>query len=296
MAKLYIIGNGFDLWHGLPTGYDHFYTFAKEMLDELEQFYSFGVSHMGPWYDFENSLGCFDWHQFYKAHNHINIASESFKPSEVYGLEDDLTEQSDHHVEAIRESFLEWLNRIDILIAERKLAFPQDASFITFNYTSTLQSIYGISDERVFHIHGRADNSDELIFGHGETMEEEPELDENGNSNRTMFTDAEGAAEYPFYALQKPVSEVLEKNREVFDSARHVSEIVIVGHSLNNIDLPYFRELAAGAPNVRWLVCCFEEADKVHHVEQLVSCGVRHGSIQTCTYADLQDELNYGRT
>lgn len=32
--------------------------------------------------------------------------------------------------------------------------------------------------------------------------------DDNGDSNRTMFSDAEGAAKNPFYALQKPVSEV----------------------------------------------------------------------------------------
>lgn len=287
MSKLYIIGNGFDLWHELPTGYDRFYAFAKEMLDELEQFYSFDMAHMGLWCDFENSLGCFDWHQFYEAHNHIDVASESFRPSEVYSLEDDLTEQSDHHVEAIKESFREWVKGIDISVAEMKLAFPEDASFITFNYTSTLQSIYGISDERVFHLHGCADKFDELIFGHGETMEEEHELDENGDSNHTMFSDAEGSAKYPFYALQKPVSEMLQKNRDVFDSARHVSEIVVVGHSLNNVDLPYFRELAACAPSARWLICCFEEADKVHHVEQLLSCGVLREIIRTCTYADL---------
>lgn len=32
--------------------------------------------------------------------------------------------------------------------------------------------------------------------------------DLNGDSNRTMFTDEEGAAKYPFYVLQKPVNEV----------------------------------------------------------------------------------------
>lgn len=296
MAKLYIIGNGFDLWHGLPTGYDRFYAFAKEMLDELENYYSFDVAHVGPWRDFEKSLGCFDWLQFYEAHNHIDVASESFRPSEVYGLEDDLTEQADHHVEAIRESFREWVEGIDISVAEKKLAFPQDASFITFNYTPTLQTIYGISDERVFHVHGRADKFDDLIFGHGGTMEEAPELDENGDSNRTMFSDAEGAAKYPFYALQKPVSEVLEKNRNLFDSVAHVSEIIVVGHSLNKIDLPYFGKLAACAPNARWLVCCYKEADEVHHVEELVNCGVRRESIRTCTYVDLQDEHHHGRT
>lgn len=294
--KLYIIGNGFDLWHGLPTGYNRFYAFAKEMFDELENFYSFEVTHVGPWCDFENSLGYFDWQYFYEAHYHIDVASESFRSSEVFGLEDALAEQADHYVEAIRESFREWLEGIDISVAEPKLVFPQDANFITFNYTSTLQSIYGISNERVFHIHGRADKFDKLIFGHGETLDEEPELDENGDSNRTMFSDAEGAAKYPFYALQKPVSEALEKNRKLFNSLGLVTEIVVVGHSLNKIDLPYFRKLAECAPNAEWIVCCYEEADDVHHVEELVNSGVRRESIRICTYTDLQEEHNHVRT
>jgi len=296
MAKLCIIGNGFDLWHGLPTSFEHFNEFAKEMLAEFEQFYPFDLPREGLWRDFENSLGRFDWNRFFEAHNHIDITSESFKYSEVYCLEDDLAEQSDRHVEAIRESFREWVEGIDISVAERKLAFPQDASFITFNYTSTLQSVYGIGEERVLHIHGRADNFDELIFGHGEIMEEEPELDGNGDSNRTMFSDAEGAAKYPFYALQKPVSEVIEKNREVFNSVRHVSEIIVIGHSLNDIDLPYFKELAACAPNARWLVCGLKEVEEVKKMEKLVSCSVRRESIRTCVYPNLQDKLLHGCT
>lgn len=287
MAKLYIIGNGFDLWHGLPTSYDDFYAFGKEMLDDIEEFYLFDVCHEGPWHDFENSLGRFDWRRFYEAYNHVDITSENFRRSEVYGLEDDLTEQSNLHVEAIQETFREWVEGIDISVVKKKLVFPDDASFINFNYTSTLQSLYGISDERVFHLHGCTDKFDELIFGHGETMEEEGEFDENGNSNRTMFSDAECAAKYPFYALQKPVNEVLQKNRKVFDLVRYVSEIVVIGHSLNNIDLPYFRALSACAQSARWLVCCYKEPDKITYVEQLVSCGVRRESISTCEYSDL---------
>lgn len=266
------------------------------MLDELEQYYSFDITHEGPWYNFENSLSCFDWHRFYESHNNIDVDSESFRPSEVYGLEDDLTKQADHHVEVIRESFREWVEGIDISVSERKLNFPNDASFITFNYTSTLQSIYGISDERVFHIHGQADKFDELIFGHGETIEEEPEWDENGNSNRTMFSEAEGVAKYPFYALQKPVGLVLEKSHKLFDSLGQVSEIVTIGHSLNKIDLPYFRKLVACAPNAQWLVCYYKEEDEAKHIEALLKCGVHRENIQTCTYADLQDKHYHGHT
>ncbi|RUO26592.1 hypothetical protein CWE09_07780 [Aliidiomarina minuta] len=287
MTKLYIIGNGFDLWHKLPTGYDRFYVFAKDMLDELEWFFSFDIVNKGPWCNFENSLGRFEWSQFYQAHNHIDIASDSFKPSLVYGLEDDLTEQSDHLVEGVREAFLNWISEIDVSVASPEVVFPKDSIFITFNYTSTLQTIYGISDERIFHIHGRAEISEELIFGHGETMEEEPELDEWGESNRTMFSDAEGAAKYPFYALKKPGNELLEKNQERFESLANISEIVVLGHSLNDIDLPYFSKVAEFASNARWLVCYYKEEEEGFLVEQLLRCGIQRESIRTSPCANL---------
>jgi len=56
MNTLYVIGNGFDLWHGLPTSYRQFYEFAKDTLDELEEHYLFDPNDDVPWYDFENAL------------------------------------------------------------------------------------------------------------------------------------------------------------------------------------------------------------------------------------------------
>lgn len=295
MAKLYIIGNGFDLWHELPTSYYDFYVFAKDLLDEMESYYLFDMTHSGPWSDFENSLGRFEWEYFYEAYNHIDVASDSFKSSEVYGLEDELTEQADSHVEAIKESFRDWIEGIDVLTTHQKLNLPKDASYLTFNYTSTLQSVYGISGDKVLHIHGQAENYDELIFGHGETIEEEPELDENGDSNRTMFSDAEGAAKYPFYAFQKPVQEVLKNNPVFFESLSDNLEIIVIGHSFNKVDLPYFKKLAEIYTSAMWLVSIFEKSDAIHHVQQLVSCGVPPGNIRTCTYEELQNEHSGNR-
>lgn len=218
MTTLYIVGNGFDLWHELPTSYSEFNAFAEEALSELENYYSFDFSGQGPWCDFENSLGKFDWRAFYNDHNHIDAASESFRPSFIYCLEDDLVDQTDQHVDGIRECFQEWVSEIDVTTAERKLEFTENAKFLTFNYTSTLQVAYGIPDQQILHIHGKAEAFDELIFGHGETMEEEPEFDKYGESCRTPFSDAEGAAKYPFYALQKPVGAVLEIHKNFFES------------------------------------------------------------------------------
>lgn len=288
MTKLYVIGNGFDRWHGLPTSYRHFYEFAKETLDELESYYRVEVARDGPWHDFETSLGAFNWREFYDTHNHIDVQDDSFRPSFAYCLEDDLREQADQHVSAIRESFREWIDKIDISTAERRLVLGKNAMFLNFNYTSTLETVYGIDQKDVLHIHGSSESFDELVFGHGDTIEEVPERDENGDSNRTIFTDSERAAKYPFYALQKPVLEILESNKEFFESLPHIRSITVIGHSLNKIDLPYFRRLASSAPNATWIVCCFDAGEKVHHLQELERCGVLRNRIQFCTYSDLE--------
>ncbi|QEP42637.1 hypothetical protein D5085_05505 [Ectothiorhodospiraceae bacterium BW-2] len=69
MSTLYIIGNGFDLWHGLPTGFAQFYEFAKETLEELEQYLNLDSVDQNLWNDFERNIGKYDWKSFYDTHN-----------------------------------------------------------------------------------------------------------------------------------------------------------------------------------------------------------------------------------
>lgn len=149
MSTLNIIGNGFDLWHGLPTSYGSFYVFAKEVLDEMESFYLIDPGSKGPWSDFENSLGKFDWQLFYDAHDNTDPTAENFRRSEVYGLEDDITEQVDSLVEDIKEKFHEWIESIDISQVQKKIFFSEVESFLTFNYTSTIQAVYGVDPKNI---------------------------------------------------------------------------------------------------------------------------------------------------
>ncbi len=290
MTTLYIIGNGFDLWHKLPTRYENFYDFAKEILDEISEYYSFdwpkGDNH--PWHDFENALGKFDWHEFYEAHNNVDASAEDFRPSFVYGLEDELKEVGDNYVDKIKELFQEWVSGIDITVAEKKMSFVDSSMFINFNYTSTLQYIYNIPEERILHIHGRAESYDDLIFGHGETMQEAPELDESGDSNRTMFSDAQAAAKYLFYAMQKPVEMLLETHKIFFEYLSSIRKVIVIGHSLNCIDIPYFKEIAKFAPNANWTVCTYQPDHQSHFINALSTCGIPNDKIGFCKYIDLE--------
>lgn len=293
MSTLYIIGNGFDLWHKLPTSYSDFYNFAKDTLDKLENYYSFDLNEHQPWHNFETALGAFDADSFFDFHNEVDITSDDFRPRDVYGLEDELTEQTDIHVSIIREAFNEWISSIDISEASRKMEFAPNSKFITFNYTSTLQTIYGIEQARVFHIHGRADTHDELIFGHGRTIFETPEFDEDGESTRHIFSDAEGAAMYPLYALKKPVDDVLSKNESYFEKLADINEVFIIGHSLNSIDRPYFQRINKFAKAAEWTICCYSEAERQSLVQRLIDSGVNQKQIKTIMYEELQSHPSH---
>ncbi|ELB2852742.1 hypothetical protein HJ049_03800 [Vibrio parahaemolyticus] len=290
MSTLYVIGNGFDLWHGLSTRYQQFYEFAKDTLDEVGNYYSFELSVPEPWHDFENALGDYCWEHFFDFHNEVDVKDEGFRPSQLYGLEDELSEQTDLHVNSIRNCFTAWVEQIDVCGASKQMAFPEDARFISFNYTSTLQAIYDIADDKVLHIHGNVEQRDELVFGHGMAIQEAPEFDEHGESNRSMFSDAEAAAKYPLYALKKPVDDVLERYKDYFESLDDISEMVVIGHSLNEVDLPYFKRLADSAPKVNWTVSYYSPDDKETHIDALTRCGINRDQINACSYDELSKE------
>jgi len=271
MSILYVIGNGFDLWYGLPTSYSDFHQCHGSSLEEYSEYFSLGT---GPlWHSFENDLGRFAWSSFYDNHNHTDPMADNFRHSEVYGFEDDLREQAEGMVEHFKELFTEWIESIDIDDTLAKFPFINNARYLSFNYTSLLDSLYGINQEKVLHIHGSLTNGGQLVFGHGLSIHEEPEMDEDGNSNRHMFSDSEGAAKYPLYKLKKPVDEILEREQNYFQSLHDVNVVVILGHSLNDIDLPYFRQIFVAAPNSYWIVS-YREDEAESHAQQLEKCGI----------------------
>jgi hypothetical protein len=70
------------------------------------------------------------------------------------------------------EEFAKWVRLIPVpttfdLVTPRLRVDPT-ARFITFNYTTTLQSLYRVAPGYVWHIHGcAADPADRLVLGHG---------------------------------------------------------------------------------------------------------------------------------
>jgi hypothetical protein len=284
MTDLYVIGNGFDLFHDLPTRYTDFSAHSGSKLVDLEAYFYFDFNDDQMWWNFENKLGDFDGKLFFDDHC-FNDKCESW--GEAQGVADDISEWAGRLADEIRESFESWIESIDVSKARPVLNIDRRARYLSFNYTSVLQDVYSVPACQVNHIHGSVSGGDSLIFGHGNEIIEEPEMDAFGDSTRTMYTDAENAAKIPLYALKKNVSEIIQENQNYFRSLRDIKNIVVIGHSLNFVDMQYFVELVKYTLEANWLVSYYSKDEENQHRAQLINVGVPGTRIKTCSVTEI---------
>ncbi|MDI6048341.1 bacteriophage abortive infection AbiH family protein [Flavobacterium sp. XS2P24] len=283
MKALYVIGNGFDMHHGLSTGYQFFHKYIlqnqKELVDDLEKYFSFIEDVDKLWSSFEEDLKTFEFQSFYDDNCNVQIYDENFKPSLTYGLEDDINEQSQKLIESIRGAFESWIENIDIESVEKKLNIEENSFFINFNYTLLLEKTYQIQQDKIVHIHGDIENK-QIVFGHNKVLEEDSEIDENGDSNRTLFSDSESAAKQPFHAFYKPVGDIIKENKHHFERFNTVKKIIVLGHSLKEIDIPYFEEILIHTNSAKWEVSYHEDKEEKEHLQKLQKIGINKKDIK----------------
>ncbi|MCL2610111.1 MAG: bacteriophage abortive infection AbiH family protein [Defluviitaleaceae bacterium] len=158
--KLYIIGNGFDLNHGFKTSYWDYREFLKEhyarALSDFESFQYIDLHRSNDkWSDLEDSLTIdYDTLMYEAVENYYpNLSDDS--DSRWYDLEIDLEQQIEFIYDFTGKFFYEWFLSTDFSSPRHILDFLDTNSlYLTFNYTSTLEDVYKISSENIYHIHG----------------------------------------------------------------------------------------------------------------------------------------------
>ncbi len=173
-SRLYIIGNGFDRYHGIPSEYSQFGEYVRGHDSKLHEAVEQYIAFDGNWGSFETSLADCDAHSIYEE------AMDFMKP---YGADD--WRESDNHApqEYVKEKVDLLSTRLKRVFAEWAFALPIPnrsnysgptlqldalAFFMNFNYTSTLQTLYGVDPKNILHIHNEASSPDaDLILGHG---------------------------------------------------------------------------------------------------------------------------------
>ena len=255
MKFLYIIGNGFDLHHKMNTGYTAFRDWLEDnnssvltTIDEL-----FGYCDSDWWKRFEENLATAVTSEIVKEEvqeNYPDFGSDDFRDADWYAAEYAVEGILSDAYGIIKDAFNCWIANVPMGDEDRKIDLITDeAVFLTFNYTSTLEDLYNISDDKILHIHGKAGTGDELILGHGVSADEiesileadYPTDEEEGDDY--VVQNAKRAAINGVYNQRKNVEEIISKHEEWFNSLNEVTHIYIYGHSLGGVDVPYFEKI-----------------------------------------------------
>lgn len=323
MSSLNIIGNGFDLYHGLPTSYYFFACYvlenSEEIYDQLANMYGIskglyshiseeltrGIDDIGFWSEFEKSLGYIDsgWVEE-SLLDELDLECPDFAVT----LEID----KPNLVSDIKEMLHNWIfytvdkdevySIVKNKLSDNLIKFGADDDFISFNYTHTLEKVYGL--EHIFHIHGKCCDEDELIIGHGNYKEilrlqnKIRELDDDAQFNQAANNRVQ---EYSFEkeileSLRKPVSECEAALESRLLYCNKPDLISVYGCSLGDVDRPYMKLIHEKWPDVKWRFSVYSSRDRECIDEAASQIGLEEGQwtifeFKNMLSSDIQKEI-----
>lgn len=269
---LYIIGNGFDLHHQIPSSYADFGRFVSAVDPRLHRLFEKHFSFDGNWADFENTL----------AHLDIDLILDEASTYLVPYSADDWSDAYHHDYQYevnrivsslstdLKKRFTEWVCHLIIPVPSTcrvpLLDLPSHARYLTFNYTGTLQTLYGVSPDRITYIHNNAAGPDsDLVLGHGVNPKSITSLNTGADleDQDTRVTQANDCIGEYFSRTYKPTDSVISAHQEFFESLSEVSRIYVLGHSLSEVDWPYFALIAekTKASATHWIASYYDEAE-----------------------------------
>lgn len=304
----FIVGNGFDLMHGVKSSY---YDFRDNISPRhiirftLERY----IHKADIWGDFENSLAYLDremmmatlddWLQNF---NVLDEGDDDFSAANFFLAQEAATEPVHILTQELPKRFRKWVNTLSVgsIVRPLKSLISPEARYINFNYTEFLETMYGVPKGSITYIHGdRRNRREQLVLGHGRNEDEvfeewyranrdKPEYqpircdwkgrkhrndspvylayflkdESEGNWKSQMRYDAidntSRLIEEYYANSAKKTSDVIKKYRSVFDGCGLIRRIVVIGHSLSDVDYPYFTEIIRNTNNVKWYLSWFD--------------------------------------
>ncbi len=270
--KLYIIGNGFDLYHHLPSSYCDFRDFIKEKDPFIFGIIEKYLDYTGAfWHAFEINLSNLD--EFQLIHDVLrSLGADGWDEDALENYEPLLEYHTIGMFRQLKNYMIDWIRHLNILPLSRK--YPDicsDSLFISFNYTNTLERYFHIHSDQINYIHGNAqDTNCDLILGHN--MDKSDLIyDVDDNQERQGRIVVRSFLEYS----RKPFEQIIKDNQRFWEKLSSVTEIIIIGHSLSLVDIPYFKTIATHvSKKCLWNVSYYNEADAENHANAMKQCGI----------------------
>ena len=270
---LYIIGNGFDMMHGVKSSY---YSF-RDSIGKKNQLRRTLEAFLLPddiWADFESALGQFN----VRMMNSADIIDMNL---DMWGAYDEDAGAAEYYLavemaadpivtvaQELQQYFRRWIETLSVGTSERPLkSIFRNAYTLCFNYTEFVELLYGVEKENICYIHGcRQNRKENLVLGHmpGASdgmydFEDDRVPTRNRKKQEMIFAAQEDSLRFIIdsdNSLTKYCDKIIEKNEAFFASLKAVKDIIVIGHSMSEVDVDYFCEVVNhldNPDNVNWL-------------------------------------------
>lgn len=330
MRKLYVIGNGFDLYHGLNTRYQRFACHLAECNSELFELLNmyYGLPDIrlstttdeeyGMWSRFEEILADLDYNRVLDDHSDLiaNPSAEDFRDRDWHNYQVEMEMIMTRLTSELKSEFANFILDVQYQIDVESLLLDLDpkSTYFNFNYTETLQRYYKINPENIFYVHNKAEpNNDSIVLGHGtdpdsfkEPEEEAPEgltedeLEEwkehQADNYDYSYESAKQEIHGYYFASFKNTEKIIADNMDFFSNLRDVTTIYILGHSLSQVDIRYISTLReCTSDDVNWIVTYYSASEKKLHLSALLELGILEKNIKQVMMMDLKfiDKAQY---
>lgn len=285
-STLYIIGNGFDLMHDVPSSYWHFRNSIgrnNPLRYALDKY----LNVKEWWSDFEEALAHLN---VGKMRNDLTVDmrldvfdaySPEAKASDFFIAAETVMEPANIITRELPRRFRMWVEGLSVPTSARPLKdLIVNGKVLCFNYTEFIEDLYGVSHGKVCYIHGcrkkrKGQPKEELILGHRPVWEYDGE--QSPKAVKHLHTGKKGALLDAAYdttinylnwydeATTKDCASIIRSHQSFFDSLHSIKQIVVIGHSMAPVDWDYFMELHRHCPDADWYI-------GYHGVNDLKNC------------------------
>lgn len=224
------------------------------------------------WNDIEFALPDLDYGQFLE---NVNMEDEDKNIYHTIYSNEDTINNLGICMPKIKELIREWIETVAIDVNTKK-EFPniinKDGLFLTFNYTDTLEKVYGINTQNICHIHGKI--GQDIVFGHGK-------IDNLLEGAYSRYFISEVKLQDVINSMLKDVDGCIAKHSTFFVnlSKEPIQDIYSIGFAFADVDLEYIREICRRIDTSRvvWhLTQHNRKNNKIQEFEQTIrGCGFK---------------------
>lgn len=279
---LIIIGNGFDLASNIKSSYSDFKQWLQingkhRLIGLMDTFFS---NQRDVWGDIEKALGEYDEDsilEYCKPDEEIDYDH----PTRSMAAVEDSPEWIFRPVlDEFTEAFKDWVNSIDIANAKKVRELPVECKYLTFNYTETLETIYGIPESNILHIHGSRILDKEYIIGHNNFRN--PDEAYNDESQMLYLQETWSKIIGWMNDLVKDSTSIIQQNKGFFNNLANIKQVVVYGHSFYEVDWPYMEEIVKHIGTVKpWIISYYSQKD----LEQINKFMTKVGLVNVKTFS-----------